>query len=104
METIIRTCQGDPPSFDTYAPSIRTPSRAFKSWIKMVLKKNPDNRPSIDAVLHHHFLSAMTDEEGRALLKHFVAGIPDLDAMEPEAKETAEEGAAETTAVRWRFE
>lgn len=70
----------------------------------MVLKKNPDSRPSIDAVLHHHFLSAMTDEEGRALLRHFVAGIPDLDAMEPEVKETAEEGAAETTAVRWRFE
>lgn len=104
METIIRTCQGDPPSFDTYAPSIRTPSRAFKSWIKMVLKKNPEQRPSIANVLNHHFLSSMDDDEDVALLKRFVACIPDLDAVEPAEVVPAESEEKDIQYPKWRYE
>lgn len=108
MEAIIRTCQGDPPSFDTYAPSTRSPSWYFRNWVKLVLKKNPESRPTIESLIHHHFLNTMSEEEGRTRLKQFVASIPDLDVMQPAPNVTvdanAKKDSVEMTAVRWRFE
>ena len=79
METIIRTCQGDPPSFDSYGSSPRTPSRAFQNWINMVLKKQPKDRPKIDKVMNHSFLNRISLEDSQAILEEFISSIPDLD-------------------------
>ena len=99
MEAIIRTCQGDPPFFTTYGPSAHTPSHAFHSWVEMVLKKAPEERPSLSRLLSHRFLSRFSDERCRAILRAFVADIPDLASERP-----AESGArSQPEAPKWKF-
>ena len=99
MEAIIRTCQGDPPFFTTYGPSAHTPSHAFHSWVEMVLKKAPEERPSLARLLSHRFLSRFSDEQCRAILRGFVEHIPDL------ASEAPAESAAQSRPVapKWKF-
>ena len=79
MEAIIRTVQNDPPSFDIYSRSKRSPSRWFRQWIGMTLKKEAKERPKIDKMLSHSFLYSMTLEESKMVLQEFVEMIPDLD-------------------------
>lgn len=99
MEAIIRTCQGDPPFFSTYGPSAHTPSRAFHSWVEMVLKKAPEERPSLSRLLNHRFLSRFSDDRCREILREFVETIPDL-ASDPLA-ETAIRGPS--VVPKWKF-
>lgn len=101
MEAIIRTCQGEPPSFQTYGESPRTPSRSFRSWISMVLKKLPKDRPRINKVINHPFLNQMTLEESRSILSRFVSSIPDL---ENEIAEGNDKPIVDTSSrPKWRF-
>lgn len=80
VEVMIRTGQGDPPSFNSYPPSSRSPSKAFRSWIAGVLKKDPTQRLTIDQVLSHSFLSRQEDAKSQSLLTSFVQSIPDFNS------------------------
>ena len=77
---MIRIGQGDPPSFNSYPPSSRSPSKAFRSWIAGVLKKDPTQRLTIDQVLSHSFLSRQEESSRPSLLTSFVQSIPDLNS------------------------
>lgn len=78
MEVIIRTIQGQPPSFDTYKDGLQNkPSRTFKNWITAVLEKDPRKRPSIAKVLSNKFLSSSEDDISPLLT--ILQEIPDLD-------------------------
>ena len=100
MEAIIRTCQGDPPYFDTYGESTHTPSRAFFSWVEMVLKKNPEDRPSLPRLLSHRFLSRFTDEECHQILVSYFASIPELS--DESSKETFKSPPSRST-PKWKY-
>lgn len=101
MEAIIRTCQGEPPSFQTYGESTRAPSRSFRNWVSMVLKKLPKDRPKISKVINHPFLNQMTLEESRTILSRFVSSIPDL---ENEIAEGNDKPVVDTSSrPQWRF-
>lgn len=80
MEAMIRTWQSDPPSFSSYPPSSRSPSRAFQKWIAAILKKDPTQRLNIDQVLSHRLLARQDEAENQAFLAAFVQLIPDLDS------------------------
>ena len=99
MEAIIRTCQGDPPFFTTYGPSAHTPSHAFHSWVEMVLKKAPEERPSLARLLSHRFLSRFSDEQCRAILRGFVERIPDLASEAPAESAVP----SQPVAPKWKF-
>ena len=100
VEVMIRIGQGDPPSFDSYPPSSRSPSKAFRSWIAGVLKKDPTQRLTIDQVLSHSFLSCQEDIKSQSLLASFVQSIPDLNS-EMDTKETEYQVPSKP---HWRFQ
>ena len=101
METIIRTCQGDPPSFHTYPPSSRSPSRAFRGWVGALLRKTPDSRANVEKAMNHRFLTRMTIEEGKQRLVQFLQTIPDLE----HDSNSVEEGTIPrpSVQVQWQF-
>ena len=90
-----RTCQDDPPSFDSYPASDRVPSADFR-----LLQKKPQKRPTVDQLLLHPFLTRESDEAMRKRLQSFLASIPDLQT------ETFSAGDSNRTApvsTQWHF-
>lgn len=79
MEVIIRTLQGDAPSLDSYSDAFPCdPTSAFENWINCVLKKDPEQRYTIDKVLSHKWLNI--DENAIKLkLVKLLKLIPDLE-------------------------
>ena len=68
MEILIRTVQGDSPSFASYNDNYPVkPSSAFVSWISSVLKKDPAQRYTAEKVLNHRWM-AMADQ-GKSLIR-----------------------------------
>ena len=94
MEAVIRTIQNAPPSFETYNNSKRSPSRAFRQWVAMIMKKEAKERPKVAKMLSHSFLYSMTMEESKRILQQLVETIPDLDSenLVEEKEERKEEG------------
>ena len=86
--------------FDTYGESTHTPSRAFFSWVEMVLKKNPEDRPSLPRLLSHRFLSRFTDEECHQILVSYFASIPELS--DESSKETFKSHPSRST-PKWKY-
>lgn len=77
MEVIVRTLQGDAPSFASYSDAYPTkPSSAFVSWVGAVLKKDPMQRLSASRALAHRWLSNCL--EGKQKLVELLREIPDL--------------------------
>lgn len=78
MEILIRTVQGDSPSFASYNDNYPVkPSSAFVSWISSVLKKDPAQRYTAEKVLNHRWM-AMADQ-GKEDLIQLLETIPDLE-------------------------
>lgn len=78
-EVIIRTLQGEAPSLDSYSDAFPcNPSSAFENWINCVLKKDPEQRYTIDRVLNHRWLN-IDEEEIRAKLVKLLMEIPELE-------------------------
>lgn len=95
-----RTCQDDPPSFDSYPASDRVPSADFRHWVALLLQKKPQKRPTVDQLLLHPFLTWESDEAMRKRLQSFLASIPDLQT------ETFSAGDSNRTApvsTQWHF-
>ena len=79
MEILIRTVQGEPPSFQCYNDnSPIKPSANFTSLVSSVLKKDPNQRYSADKVLIHRWITSLADQGREDLLK-LLAEIPDLE-------------------------
>ena len=80
MEILIRTVQGESPSFASYNDSCPIkPSSAFVGFISSVLKKDPAQRYSADKVLSHRWLAIA--DQGREALKKLLETIPDLEGL-----------------------
>lgn len=79
MEILIRTVQGEPPSFQCYNDnSPIKPSANFTSLISCVLKKDPNQRYSADKVLSHRWITSLADQ-GKEDLLELLKTIPDLE-------------------------
>lgn len=79
MEVIIRTVQGNAPSLDSYSDAFpSSPSSAFENWISCVVRKEPEQRYSIDRVLSHRWLN-IDEEEVKNQLVALLEKIPDLE-------------------------
>ena len=77
MEVIVRTIQGDAPSFSSYSDVYPSkPSSAFVSWVSAVLKKDPTHRLSASKALAHRWLSNCA--EGKEMLVSLLKEVPDL--------------------------
>lgn len=77
MEVIVRTLQGDAPSFASYSDAYPSkPSSAFVSWIGAVLKKDPTQRLSASRALAHRWLSNCV--EGKQKLVELLRDVPDM--------------------------
>lgn len=78
LEILIRTVQGEPPSFQCYSDNSPVkPSANFTSLISCVLKKDPSQRYSADKVLSHRWITSLADQ-GKEDLLELLKTIPDL--------------------------
>lgn len=100
MEAMTRTCQGDPPSFDSYPASERTPSADFRHWVALLLQKKPQKRPTVDQLLLHPFLTRESDEAMRSRLQAFLASIPDLQT---ETFSASDSSRSTPVSAQWHF-
>ena len=81
MEILIRTVQGDPPSFSSYTDNYPVkPSSAFVSWVSSVLKKDPSQRYTAEKVLSHRWMSLA--DQGKESLLELLKTVPDLQGHE----------------------
>lgn len=86
MEIIIRTLQGDPPSFSSYSDNYPVkPSSAFVSWVSSVLKKDPSQRYTAEKVLSHRWMSLA--DQGKESLLELLKTVPDLKGHEEQQQE-----------------
>ncbi|KAK8820984.1 protein kinase [Blastocystis sp. ATCC 50177/Nand II] len=102
MEVIVRTLQGDAPSFASYSDAYPTkPSSAFVSWVGAVLKKDPRQRLSASRALAHRWLSNCL--EGKQKLVELLREIPDLAGEQSTFMEGVKEKPAYVENTNWDF-
>lgn len=101
MEILIRTVQGESPSFASYNDnSPIKPSSAFVGFISSVLKKDPSQRYSADKVLSHRWMAIA--DQGKEDLKKLLETIPDLEGI-PDMVEMPEPGVRYAKNTTWNF-
>ena len=73
--------KGNAPSLNSYSDAFPSfPSSLFTSWLSGVLKKDPEERFTIDRVLSHRWINQA--EEGKEALLELLRSIPDKQVQE----------------------